>query len=113
MGWRNTSFRGYADYMQTPAFERNLNRCIELARRERVVLMCAEAVPWRCHRSLIADALVARGIATSDITSDVRTRPHALTPWARVTGTQITYPAAGVQPGQSEAIAQGTEMTIR
>ena len=93
VAWRNASFRGYADYMQTLAFTRNLNRCIELAKLERVVLMCAEAVPWRCHRSLIADALVASGITVAEITSGVRTRPHALTPWAQVTGTQVTYPA--------------------
>ncbi len=92
---------------------RSLNRCIELAKREQVVLMCAEAVPWRCHRSLIADALVARGIEASEITSRVRTRPHSLTPWAQVTGTRVTYPAAGVRSGQSEAIADGTKMTIR
>ena len=94
MGWRNASFRGYADYMQTAAFTRSLERSIELATRERVVLMCAEAVPWRCHRWLIADALLARGVATSEITSGARTRPHALTPWALVNGTHVTYPLA-------------------
>jgi uncharacterized protein (DUF488 family) len=94
-GWRNASFRGYADYMQTSMFEESLARCIELAKRERVVLMCAEAVPWRCHRSLIADALLVRGIDAREITSAIRTRAHALTPWARVNGTQITYPAEG------------------
>jgi len=93
-GWRNASFRGYADYMQTREFEDSLVRCIELAKKERVVLMCAEAVPWRCHRSLIADALLARGFSTSEITSAARTRPHVLTPWARVRGTQVRYPAA-------------------
>ena len=93
LGWRNTSFRGYADYMQTAAFERSLERCIAIAGRERVALMCAEAVPWRCHRSLVADALIARGIVASEITSGVRATPHALTPWACVNGTQITYPA--------------------
>jgi uncharacterized protein (DUF488 family) len=92
-GWRNAGFRGYADYMQTPLFRASLERCIELARRERVVLMCAEAVPWRCHRSLIADALVVRGIDVREISSGVRARPHSLTPWARVDGVQITYPA--------------------
>lgn len=66
LAWRNASFRGYANYMQTPTFTRNLNRCIELAKHERVVLMCAEAVEWRCHRSLIADALVARGIEAGE-----------------------------------------------
>ena len=92
VGWRNASFRGYADYMQTARFRRSLERWIELATHERVVLMCAEAVPWRCHRSLIADALHARGIAVSEITSGVGTRPHALTPWALIKGTQVTYP---------------------
>ena len=82
-GWRNASFRGYADYMQTAEFTEGLERCLELANRERLVLMCAEAVAWRCHRSLIADALLARGIQTSEITSAVRTRPHELTSWAR------------------------------
>ena len=91
-GWRNVSFRGYADYMQTSAFEESLAHCIELAKRERVVLMCAEAVPWRCHRSLIADALLARGIEANEITSGIRTRPHSLTPWACVKGTEVTYP---------------------
>jgi uncharacterized protein (DUF488 family) len=112
MAWQNASFRGYADYMQTPAFKRNLNRCIELARLERVVLMCAEAVPWRCHRSLIADALVARGITAAEITSGVRTRPHSLTPWAQVIGTQVTYPAAGARSGQSEPVLK-VRMTRR
>ena len=91
--WRNASFRGYADYMQTSAFAVNLNRCIALAKRERVVLMCAEAVPWRCHRSLIADALIVKGIEAREITSGARARPHSLTQWAQVTGTRVTYPA--------------------
>ena len=96
-GWRNASFRGYADYMQTQEFDDSLRRCIDLAKRERVVLMCAEAVPWRCHRSLIADALLARGIAVSEISSGVRAQPHALTPWACLKGTTLTYPAAIVK----------------
>ena len=91
-GWRNASFRGYADYMETSEFEDSLQDCIDLAKQERVVLMCAEAVPWRCHRSLIADALLARGIAASEITSRIRTRPHSLTPFARVEETHVTYP---------------------
>jgi uncharacterized protein (DUF488 family) len=93
-GWRNTSFRGFADYMQTPEFENSLLRCIDLAKNERVVLMCAEALPWRCHRSLIADALLVRGIAVKEITSGIRTQPHVLTAWAQVRGAQVTYPAA-------------------
>ena len=92
-GWRNAGFRGYADYMQTAAFRRSLDRCIDLAKNANVVLMCAEAVPWRCHRSLVADALIVRGIPVSEITSGVRARPHVLTPWAEVEGIQITYPA--------------------
>jgi uncharacterized protein (DUF488 family) len=88
----NMSFRGYADYMETASFTRNLDRCISLARQEQVALTCAEAVPWRCHRSLIADALVARGIAVSEIVSGVQARPHVLTLWAEVTGTHVTYP---------------------
>ena len=91
-GWRNASFRGYADYMQTATFRRSLDRCIDLASHDHVVLMCAEAVPWRCHRSLVADALLVRGIAVSEITSGIRTRPHCLTPWAEVDGIEITYP---------------------
>jgi uncharacterized protein (DUF488 family) len=92
-GWRNASFRGYADYMQTREFEENLERCIELANAEQAALMCAESVPWRCHRSLIADALLARGIDVREITSADEARPHVLTPWARVDGVKVAYPA--------------------
>jgi uncharacterized protein (DUF488 family) len=91
-GWRNASFRGYADYMQTREFQENLDRCIELAKQEKAALMCAEAVPWRCHRSLIADALLARGIDVQEIATTAETRPHTLTPWAHVEGTTVTYP---------------------
>jgi uncharacterized protein (DUF488 family) len=94
MGWRNTSFRGFADYMQTPAFDAGLERLLGLARTKRSALMCAEAVPWRCHRSLIADALAVRKIPVEDIISAGRTRPHTLTPFARVRGTHITYPSS-------------------
>src|SRR5512140_1686377 len=91
-GWRNASFRGYADYMQTPEFERSLDELVLLANQERIVLMCAEAVPWRCHRSLIADALLIRGIRTEDIMSPTRRQVHTRTPFAKVQGTKITYP---------------------
>lgn len=91
-GWRNASFRGYADYMQTPEFEQSLDELVRLANQERIVLMCAEAVPWRCHRSLIADALLIRGIRTEDIMSPTRRQVHTLTPFAKVRGTTITYP---------------------
>jgi len=92
-GWRNSSFRGFADYMETAAFDGYLEECIALSKHERIVLMCAEAVPWRCHRSLIADALVVRGIEVCEITSGVRARLHVLTPWARVEATHIVYAA--------------------
>ena len=93
MGWRNASFRGYADYMQTPEFEPGLEELIRLAKQERITIMCAEAVPWRCHRSLIADALLVRGIRAEDIMSPTRRQIHVLTPFAKVRGTTITYPA--------------------
>jgi uncharacterized protein (DUF488 family) len=90
-GWRNESFRGFADYMQTEAFESGLENLIDISRRRRTAIMCAEAVPWRCHRSLVADALLVRGIPAIEILSETSFRPHRLTPFARVNGTQITY----------------------
>ena len=92
-GWHNTSFRGFADYMQTPEFQDNLDELIKLARPERIAIMCAEAVPWRCHRSLIADALLARRIEVREIASATRTQPHRFTPWSKIMGGQVTYPA--------------------
>lgn len=94
-GWHNASFRGFADYMKTPEFRKNLDNLIRLARVERIAIMCAEAVPWRCHRSLIADALLARGIEVQEITSPTRTQLHTLTAWGKITGKQVTYPAGG------------------
>ena len=91
-GWRNASFRGFADYMQTPEFEAGLEKLIQLAARAQTVIMCAEAVPWRCHRSLIADALKVRGVQVEHIMSESRTQPHLLTPFAKVSGIRITYP---------------------
>lgn len=93
LGWRNASFRGFADYMQTPEFAAGLDRAIELAQERPSALMCAEAVPWRCHRSLVADALLVRGARVLDITSKAEPKPHSLTPFARVRGMEITYPA--------------------
>ena len=95
-GWRNASFRGYADYMQTPEFEKNLEHLIELAKTDHVAIMCAEALPWRCHRSLIGDALIVRGIRTVDIMSLTRSQIHALTHFAVVRGATITYPDEAV-----------------
>jgi uncharacterized protein (DUF488 family) len=91
-GWRNASFRGYADHMGTPEFEEGLVQLRVLARDGPVAVMCAEAVPWRCHRSLIADALLARGVVVQHIVGRGRTRPHRLTPFARIAGRQVTYP---------------------
>lgn len=92
-GWRNASFRGYADYMQTEEFAKNLQRLISRSNRKRLVLMCAEAVPWRCHRALISDALKLRGIVTEDIFTKTTHRPHRMTPFAKVRGKKISYPA--------------------
>ncbi len=91
-GWKNASFRGFADYMQTADFEEGLLKLMETAGKRKTAIMCAEAVPWRCHRSLIADALTVRGIAVMDIMSGTSVKPHTLTPWAEVQGTTITYP---------------------
>jgi uncharacterized protein (DUF488 family) len=92
LGWRNASFRGYADYMETPEFEAALDRSIKLAEARPTALMCAEAVPWRCHRSLVADALTVRGIRVLEIVSSAEPKEHKLTPFARVRDTHITYP---------------------
>jgi uncharacterized protein (DUF488 family) len=103
MAWRNASFRGFADYMQTAEFAAGLAQLIGLAGQAPSALMCAEAVPWRCHRSLIADALTVRGIPVEHITSATHRQPHALTPWARVDGLRVTYPAEGEgEPGDGE-----------
>ena len=91
-GWRNASFRGFADYMQTPEFDAGIDELIAAARKQAVAIMCAEAVPWRCHRSLIGDALLARGGRVLDIMSEKSTRPHGLTSFAKVGGTRVWYP---------------------
>ena len=90
--WRNASFRGFADYMQAPEFDEGLQKLIKMARKDRVVIMCAEAVPWRCHRSLIADALVARRVRVEHILSEARSQTHVITPWASVKRNRVTYP---------------------
>jgi uncharacterized protein (DUF488 family) len=92
MAWRNASFRGYADYMQTSAFRAGLKQLIQIASAKRTAIMCAEAVPWRCHRSLIADALVIRGWRVLDLMSERSAKLHKLTDFAKVDGMQITYP---------------------
>ncbi len=92
-GWHNASFRGYADYMQTPEFEAGLKRAIRLSAVKPSALMCAEAVPWRCHRSLVADALAARKFPVKHIMSPRSTNKHKLTSFARVRGKRVTYPS--------------------
>jgi len=100
LGWHNASFRGFADYMQTPEFEAGLERAMKLAATKPSTLMCAEAVPWRCHRSLVADALVVRGYTVQDIVSGSPPREHKLTPFALVQGTKVTYPTDKVRRGR-------------
>ena len=102
-GWRNLSFRGYADYMETDEFERNLAQLLRLEEGRSVAIMCAEAVPWRCHRALIADALAARGIPVRHIMSATKADLHKLTAFARVEGTKVTYP-----PEELELFSSGT-----
>jgi uncharacterized protein (DUF488 family) len=102
-GWRNDSFRGYADYMQTPEFDAALDQLLQATEGRQAAVMCAEAVPWRCHRSLIADALTARGIAVEHIMSAATKNPHRMTNFARVEATRVSYPAETLelfqQPG--------------
>jgi len=95
--WKNASFRGYADYMQTEEFRNGINELIKIASEKNVVIMCAEAVPWRCHRSLIGDALLIRNIDVEDIYSLTSVKPHKLTPWAHIDGTIITYPNGNIK----------------
>jgi uncharacterized protein (DUF488 family) len=91
-GWRNLSFRGYADHMQTPEFQSAIESLLAWIKHERVAIMCAEAVPWRCHRSLIADALMVRGVVVEELVSSRKRSIHKLTPFAKVIGTTIIYP---------------------
>ena len=92
-GWRNEGFRGFADYMATEEFAAELAALVAEAEAAPTAVMCAEAVPWRCHRSLVADALLVRGHAVEHILGEARRQPHKLTPFARVAGARITYPA--------------------
>ena len=103
MGWRNPSFRGFADYMQTCEFEAGIRRLINLATNKPSAIMCAEAVPWRCHRSLIADALIVRGIRVEDIMSAKRSQVHSLTSFARVQDHRITYPVENAEDNLPKA----------
>lgn len=97
-GWRNASFRGYADYMQTEEFHRALEELMAYGRDKNTAIMCAEAVPWRCHRSLIADALVNRGWDSRHIMSETKADQHKLTPFAKSEKGTLTYPEPGDSP---------------
>ena len=90
--WRNTSFRGYADHMQSDEFREAVDELIERGRGNDLVIMCAEALPWRCHRSLIGDALLVRGATVLDIMTETKTRAQELTSFAHVQGRTVTYP---------------------
>ncbi|MCW5799099.1 MAG: hypothetical protein LZF60_250134 [Nitrospira sp.] len=93
-GWKNASFRGYADYMQTEAFDEALGELMAHAENERTAIMCAEAVPWRCHRALVADALVIRGWEVTHILGPGQMKPHQLTTFAKVQSGRLVYPAS-------------------
>jgi uncharacterized protein (DUF488 family) len=102
LGWKNSSFRGYADYMQTPAFDREIDWLMSLPALATTAVMCAEAVPWRCHRSLISDAVIARGGHVEDIfvsaNGSLSKKPHELTPFARVNDGKVWYPRSSSDP---------------
>ncbi len=91
-GWRSPQFRGYADFMQTIEFKENLDRLINLAIKENTAIMCAEAVPWRCHRSMISDALLINDFIVWDIINENNVNPHSLTSFAKIIENNITYP---------------------
>jgi uncharacterized protein (DUF488 family) len=105
-GWRNASFRGYADYMETADFREGIDQLTALGESSRTAIMCAEAVPWRCHRSMIGDALLVRGFLVSDIMTEKSAKPHVLTSFAVVEGLRITYPApVSDEPGPESTTA--------
>lgn len=93
-GWRNASFRGYADYMGSSQFAQGLRELIDLGSRARTAIMCSEALWWRCHRSLIADALCVRGIEVVHIMDAKHSAVHPMTSPARIVGGELSYAAA-------------------
>jgi uncharacterized protein (DUF488 family) len=99
-GWRNAGFRGYAEYMQTPAFEAALDELVRLFSEQRSVYCCTEAVFWRCHRALLSDALAARGFSVGHIFDARKVEPHRITSFARINGSRVTYPIPDDEPGQ-------------
>ena len=109
-GWRNASFRGYADYMQTEQFDEAVGGLLQLCGEKQCAVMCAEAVPWRCHRSLLADALAARGIAVEHIFSGSRRDVHSITPFARIENERVFYPDAKPEPRGRKSGAEQAEL---
>ena len=103
LGWRNESFRNYADHMQTEGFRTAVEQLVEMAKENTTAIMCAEAVPWRCHRSLVGDAALVRGLEVADIMSATNAKPHKLTSFAVVEGTNITYPESGAIDGRGSS----------
>lgn len=101
MGWHNESFRNYADYMQTPEFAQGIDGLLEVSKAGSTAIMCAEAVPWRCHRSLVGDALLVRGVSVLDIIGPSAPKEHKLTSFAVVDGLKISYPAPGGEAGSA------------
>jgi uncharacterized protein (DUF488 family) len=112
-GWRNASFRGYADYMQTDEFEQALGRLLQLCAEKRCAVMCAEAVPWRCHRSLLADALLAHGVSVEHILSGSRRDVHNLTPFARIQDQRVVYPEVKAEAGRKKNCGGAGGVKIR
>ena len=111
--WRNASFRGFADYMESPEFAAALAELRALAGTARsAAIMCAEAVPWRCHRSLVADALTARGDAILHLMGPDKAQPHALTPFARVEGGRVTYPGEAPERRRGEIDPSSTGLPL-
>ncbi|WP_338751505.1 DUF488 family protein [Janibacter alittae] len=100
--WRNDSFRNYADHMLTQEFHSGLEELIALAQEDSCAIMCAEAVPWRCHRRLVADALLVRGYTVLEIISSAPPKEHRLTPFAVVDGTRVTYPGTDEEGSAAE-----------
>lgn len=92
LAWKNKSFMGFADYMQTTGFESGINELMDISKKKKVCIMCAEAVPWRCHRSLIADALIIRGLEVVHIIGKNNEKKHILTSFAKIIGKKLTYP---------------------
>ncbi len=102
-GWHNASFRGFADYMQTPEFEQNILELLKIASKKKVSIMCAEAVPWRCHRLLISDALTVRGVHVEHIMGVKGLQAHELTPFLKAEGTRVIYPGEKAGPEEEKA----------